>query len=158
MVSWGGEMSGSSSEPRTDRRTFLSRRDLFDQMIWWSDLISWILFHYIIIQFFMHERLDHESHLFIWDDSYRRFFINLLISRRVVLRSFNRDDFFHIYWFSKLSRDQWARRWVCDSDEIRSKWQRSSKMTWFEEKTSRDERRSRFSERSRWIKKWVISR
>ncbi len=110
MVSWGGEMSGSSSEPRTDRRTFLSRRDLFDQMIWWSDLISWILFHYIIIQFFMHERLDHESHLFIWDDSYRRFFINLLISRRVVLRSFNRDDFFHIYWFSRSSRDQWVRR------------------------------------------------
>jgi hypothetical protein len=45
-----------------------------------------------------------------------------------------RDDFFHIYWFSKSSRDQWARRWVCDFDEIRSKWQRNSKMTWSEEK------------------------
>jgi hypothetical protein len=46
----------------------------------------------------------------------------------------SRDDFFHIYWFSKSSRNQWARKWVCDSDEIRSKWQQSSKMIWSEEK------------------------
>jgi hypothetical protein len=45
----------------------------------------------------------------------------------------SRDDFFHIYWFSKSSKDQWARRWICDSDEIRSKWQRSSKTAWSEE-------------------------
>jgi hypothetical protein len=103
-------------------------------MIWSSDLINWILSHYIIIAFFMHERLDFGPHLLIWDDSYRRFFINMLISRRVVLRSFNRDDFFHIYWFSGSSRSQRARRWVCGPDKIRSKWQRSSKMTWSEEK------------------------
>jgi hypothetical protein len=136
MISWDDEMNWWDSESRTNRRIFLSRRDLFDQMIWSSDLISWILSHYIIIQFFMHERLDHESHLLIWDDSYCRFFINLLISRRVVLRSLNRDDFFHIYWFSKSSRSQRARKWVCDSDEIKSKWQRSSKTSWSEVKVS----------------------
>jgi hypothetical protein len=46
----------------------------------------------------------------------------------------SRDNFFYTYWFSKSSRDQWARRWVCDFDEIRSKWHRDSKMTWSEEK------------------------
>jgi hypothetical protein len=46
----------------------------------------------------------------------------------------SRDDFFHIYWFSRSSRSQRARRWICDSDEIRSKWQRSSKTSWSEEK------------------------
>jgi hypothetical protein len=45
----------------------------------------------------------------------------------------SRNDFFHIYWFSRSSRDQWARRWVCDSDEIKSKWQQSSKTAWSEE-------------------------
>jgi hypothetical protein len=111
-----------------------NRKRLKNQIIWSFDLINWILFHYIIIAFFMHERFDFESHLFIWDDSYRRFFIHMLIARRVVLRSFNRDDFFHIYWFSKSSRSQKARKWVCNSDEIRLKWQRSSKMTWLKEK------------------------
>jgi hypothetical protein len=43
-----------------------------DDLIIWS--INWFLFHYIIIWFFMHERFDFESHLFIWDDSYRSFF------------------------------------------------------------------------------------
>jgi hypothetical protein len=99
MISWKDEMSWWDNESRTNRRTFLSKRNLFDQMIWSSDLINWILFHYIIIQFFMHKRFDHESHLFIWDDSYRRFFINLLISRRVVLRLFNRNDLFKSRWF-----------------------------------------------------------
>ncbi len=39
----------------------------------------------------------------------------------------SRNDFFHIYWFSRSSKDQWARKWVCDFDEIRLKWQWSSK-------------------------------
>jgi hypothetical protein len=99
MISWNHEMNWWDSESKTNRRIFLSKRNLFDQMISSFDLINWILSHYIIIQFFMHERLDHESHLLIWDDSYRRFFINLLISHRVVLRSFNRDDLFKSRWF-----------------------------------------------------------
>ncbi len=47
----------------------------------------------------------------------------------------SRDDFFHIYWYSRSSRSQRTRRLVCDSDEIRSKWQRSSKTSWSEEKS-----------------------
>ncbi len=101
-------------------------------MIIW--LISWFLLHHIIIWFFMHERFDFESHLLIWNDWYRRFFINLLISHRVVLQSFNRNDFFQIYWFSRSLRDQWVRKWICDFDEIKSKWQRKTKMIWSNEK------------------------
>jgi hypothetical protein len=56
--------------------------------------------------------------------------------------------------FSKLSRDQWIRRWICDSDEIRSKWQRRTKMSWSEEKNLRDKRRSRSSDEPRWIRRW----
>ncbi len=82
----------------------------------------------------MHERFEFESHLLIWDDSYRRFFINLLISYRVVLQSFNRDDFFQIYWFSRSSKDQWVRKWIWDFDEIKSKWQRKTNIAWSEEK------------------------
>jgi hypothetical protein len=99
MIIWHDEMNWWNSESKTIRRIFLSKRDLFDQMIWSFDLINWILSHYIIIQFFMHERFDHESHLLIWDNSHRRFFINLLISRRVVLRWFNRNDIFKSRWF-----------------------------------------------------------
>jgi hypothetical protein len=140
MISWDDKMSWWDSESRTSRRIFLSKRDLFDQMIWLSDLISWFLFHHIIIQFFMHERFDFESHLLIWDDSYRQFLhqsVDFESSRfydHSVEMIYSRwDDFFHIYWFSRSSRDQWARRSVFDSDEIRSKWQQSSKTAWSEE-------------------------
>jgi hypothetical protein len=110
MISWNDEMSWWNSESRTIRKINLFEKRLINQMIWSFDLINRILSHYIIIVFFMHERFDFESHLLIWNDSYRRFFINMLTSRRVVLRSFNRDDFFHIYWFSRSSKDQSIRR------------------------------------------------
>jgi hypothetical protein len=83
-------MSWWSSESRTSRRIFLSKRNLFDQMIWSFDLISWFLFHYIIIQFFMHERFDHELHLLIWDDSNRQIFhqyVDLESSRFTIIQS-----------------------------------------------------------------------
>ncbi len=126
--SWGDKVEQSLRGwlvfPEKDKKS--------DDLIIWS--ISWFLSHHIIIWFFMHERFDFESHFLIWDDSYRRFFINLLTSHRIVLQSFNRDDFFQIYWFSKSSRNQWVRKWICDSDEIKSKWQRRTKMTWSKEK------------------------
>jgi hypothetical protein len=90
MISWDDEMRWWNSEPRTSRRTFLSRRNLFDQMIWSSDLIDWFLFHHIIIQFFMHERLDLESHFLIWDDSYRQFlhqYVDFESSRSTIIQS-----------------------------------------------------------------------
>jgi hypothetical protein len=131
IISWDDEMNWWDNESRTTRRTFLSKKNLFDQMIWSSDLIDWILSHYIIIQFFMHERFDHESHLLIWDDSYRRFFINLLISRRVVLRSFNRNDLFRSRWFlsyllifeivEKLMSTKMSMRFWWDQIEVTTK-------------------------------------
>ncbi len=129
---WWNELMKKRIEKRFERLIFLEKINKSDDLIIW--FINWILFHYIIIWLFMHERFDFESHLLIWDDSYRQFFINLLTSHRVVLRSFNRDDFLHIYWFSRSSRDQWIRRWICDLNEIRSKWQRKTKIAWSEEK------------------------
>ncbi len=129
---WWDELMRERIEKRFEKLVFSRKINKSDDLIIW--FVNWILSHYIIIWFFMHERFDFESHLLIWDDSYRRFFINLLISHRVVLQSFNRDDFFQIYWFSRLSRDQWVRRWICDSDKIKSKWQRRTKMSWSKEK------------------------
>jgi hypothetical protein len=90
MIIWDGEMSWWGSGPRTGRRTFLSGRDLFDQVIWSPDLISWFLSHHIIIQFFMHERSDSEPHLLIWDDVYRQFlhqFVDFGSSRSTIIQS-----------------------------------------------------------------------
>jgi hypothetical protein len=90
MISWDDEMNWWDSESRTSRRTFLSRRNLFDQIIWSSDLINWFLSHHIIIQFFMHERFDFESHLLIWDDSYRQFLhqsVDFESSRSTIIQS-----------------------------------------------------------------------
>jgi hypothetical protein len=158
MISWDDEMNWWDSESRADRRTFLSRRNLFDQMIWSSDLISWILSHYIIIQFFMHERSDHESHLLIWDDSYRQFlhqyvefesslstiiqsrwFLSYLLIFEIVERSKSTKMSMPFWW------DQIAVTTELEDDLIRRK-------------NLRDEQRSRFSEGSRWIMRWEISR
>jgi hypothetical protein len=90
MIIWDDKMSWWDNESRTNRRTFFSKKNLFDQMIWLSDLINWFLFHHIIIQFFMHERLDFESHLLIWDDSYRQFlhqFVDFESSRFTIIQS-----------------------------------------------------------------------
>jgi hypothetical protein len=131
MMRWVNEIA---NRERPERLVFSRKTKRSDDLIIWS--INWLLSHHIIIWFFMHERFDFESHLFISNDSYRSFFINIVISHRVVLRSFNRDDFFHIYWFSRSSKDQWIRKWIYDFDEIRSKWQRETKIAWSEEKIS----------------------
>ncbi len=110
----------------------------------------------------MYERFDFESHLFIWDDSYRWFFINLLTSRRVVLRSFNRDDLFKSRWFlSYLLIFEIVERSMSTKMNMRSWWDQIAVTTKLEDdlirrKNLRDERRSRFSKESRWIMKWRL--
>jgi hypothetical protein len=121
-------------------------------------LINWVLFHYIIIAFFMHERFDSNR-------------ICLFETIRIV-------DFSSIYWLRVESFydhsvemtfftfiDFRNRREINefgnqkhDIDEMITKWQRNSKITWSKEKIFRDEQESRFSEKSRWIKKWRISK
>jgi hypothetical protein len=159
MISWDDEMNWWDSESRANRRTFLSKRNLFDQMIWSSDLISWILSHYIIIQFFMHERLDHESHLLIWDDSYRQFlhqYIEFESSLSTIIQS---RWFIQVEMISFISTDFRDRREM----SMRYWWDQIAVTTEFEDdlirrENLRDERRSRFSEGSRWIMRWEISR
>jgi hypothetical protein len=84
----------------------------------------------------MQKRFDFESHLFILDDLYRSFFINMLISHRVIVRSFNRDDLFIFIDFRDRREINEFENEKRDSDEIRSRWQRDSKMTWSEETIS----------------------
>jgi hypothetical protein len=110
-------------------------------MIWSSDLINW----YFVSS-------HHHSILHAWTIRsriafayLRRFVSSISLSicwfriesfydHSIEMIYLSRDDFFHIYWFSRSSRSQRARRWICDFDEIRSKWNRSSKTSWSEEK------------------------
>ncbi len=131
MVRWIG---GVADRERAEELSF--REGIF--LIRWSDHLIWSTEFYLTTSPFnsscMNGPITDRICLF---ETIRivNFFINMLNSDQVFLRSFSRDDFFHIYWFSESPRDQRARRWVCDSDEIRSQWQQNSKMTWSEEKT-----------------------
>jgi hypothetical protein len=92
------------------------------------------------------------------------FFINMFISNRVVLRSFNRDDLFKSRWFlsyllifeivEKSKSSKMSMRFWWDQIEVRTKFEDIL----IRRKESRDDRRSRFSEESRWIMRWGISR
>jgi hypothetical protein len=131
---------------------FSKKNKKSDNLIIWS--INWFLFHHIIVWFFMHERFDFESHLFIWDDSCRSFFINVLISHRVVLRLFNRDDFLSDLLIFKI-----VERLMSSKMNVRFWWNQIEVTTKNENdlikrKNLRDKRRSWFSNESRWIKKW----
>jgi hypothetical protein len=117
MIIWDDEMSWWDSGPRTGQRTFLSRRDLFDQMIWSSDLINWFLSHHIIIQFFMHEQFDFESHLLIWDDSYRQFLhqsVDFESSRSTIIQS---RWFIQVEMISFISIDFRSRREINEHED-----------------------------------------
>jgi hypothetical protein len=164
MINWDHEMSWWDNESRTIRRTFLSKRNLFDKMIWSFDLINWILFHYIIIQFFMHERFDHESHLLIWDDSNRQIlhqYVDFESSRFTIIQS---RWFIQVEMIFFIFTDFRDRREVNEhendyailmrSDRSDNKARRQPD----QKKRSRDDRRSRFSEDCRWIMKWKISK
>jgi hypothetical protein len=164
MINWNDEMSWWNNESRTSRRTLLSKRNLFDQMIWSSDLINWILSHYIIIQFFMHKRFDHESHLLIWDDSNRQIlhqYVDLKSSRFTIIQS---RWFIQVEMISFIFIDFRNRRKIMSTKmNMQSWWDQIEMITKLEDdlirrKNSRDERRSRFSERSRWIMRWEISK
>jgi hypothetical protein len=160
MMRWVDEVA---NRERLERLIFSKKIKRSDDLIIWSDQLIFVSSH-------------HHSILHAWTTrsrvafAYLRRFVSSISSSICWLRieSFydhsiemiysSRDDFFHIYWFSRSSRSQRARKWICDSDEIKSKWQRSSKTAWSEEKESRDDRRSRFSEESRWIMRWRISK
>jgi hypothetical protein len=127
-----------ANRERTEELFF--RKEIF--LIRWFDYLIWSADFYLITSSFNSSCMnDSTSNRICLFETIRivNFFINLLTSNRVVLRSFNRDDLFKSRWFfsylliSRSSKDQWARRWVCDSDEIRSKWQQNSKTSWSEE-------------------------
>jgi hypothetical protein len=135
MMRWVDEIA---NREQLERLIFSKKIKRSDDLIIWSDQLIFVSLH-------------HHSILHAWTIrlrialAYLRRFVSSISSSICWLRieSFydysiemiysSRDDFFHIYWFSRSSKDQWARRWVCDFDEIRSKWQQSSKTAWSEE-------------------------
>jgi hypothetical protein len=130
-----------TNRERLERLVFSRKTNKSDDLIIWFNQLNFISLHHHCILHAWTIRLRIAS-------AYLRRFVSSISSSICWLRieSFydhfvemiysSRNDFFHIYWFSRSSRNQWARRWICDSDEIRSKWKRSSKTTWSEVKTS----------------------
>jgi hypothetical protein len=137
MMKWVDE---EANRERFEKLVFSKKIKRSDDLIIWFDQLIFVSSH-------------HHSILHAWTirsriaSAYLRRFV-LSISSSICwfrIESFydhsvemiysSRNDFFHIYWFSRSSRSQRARKWVCDLDEIRSKWQRSSKTSWSKEKS-----------------------
>jgi hypothetical protein len=135
MMRWVDEIA---NRERAEELVF--REEIF--LIRWFDHLIWSVDFYLITSSFNSSCMNDSTSNRI---CHLRRFVSSISSSICWLRieSFydhsvemiysSRDDFFHIYWFSRSSRNQWARRWVCDSDDIRSKWQQSSKTAWSEE-------------------------
>jgi hypothetical protein len=137
MMRWVDEIA---NRERLERLVFSKKIKRSDDLIIWSDQLIFISSHShsILHAWTIRSRIA---------SAYLRRFVSSIFSSICWFRieSFydhlvemiysSRDDFFYIYWFSRSSRSQRARRWVCDSDEIKSKWQRSSKTSWSEEKS-----------------------
>jgi hypothetical protein len=89
------------------------------------------------------------------NEQYRRLFINLLTSRRVVLRLFNRDNLFKSRWFlSYFLIFEVVEKSMSTKMNMRFWWNQIEVTTKLEDdlirrKNLRDEQRSRFSEESR---------
>jgi hypothetical protein len=136
MMRWVDEIT---NRERLEKLIFSKKIKRSNDLIIWFDQLIFVSSH-------------HHSILHAWTirsriaSAYLRRFVSSIFSSIYWFRieSFydhsvemiytSRNDFFHIYWFSKSSRSQRARKWVCDFDEIKSKWQRSSKTSWSEEK------------------------
>jgi hypothetical protein len=138
MISWDDEMSWWDSGPKSfsfEKESFWSS----DLIIWFDQLNFTSLHHHSILHAWTTRSRIASAYLRRFESSNSSSICWLRIEsfydHSVEMIYSSRDDFFHIYWFSRSSRDQWARRWVCDSDEIRSKWRRSSKTFWSEEKS-----------------------
>jgi hypothetical protein len=92
------------------------------------------------------------------------FFINMLTSNLVVLQSFSRNDLFKSRWFfSYLLIFEIVEESKSSKMSMRFWWNQIEVRTKLEDilirrKKSRDDRRSRFSERFRWIMRGEISR
>jgi hypothetical protein len=135
MMRWVDEIA---NRERPEELVFRERLKKSDDLIIWSDQLIFASSHYhsILHAWTIRSRIAL---------AYLRRFVSSISSSICWLRieSFydhstemiysSRDDFFHIYWFSRSPKDQWAERWICDFDEIRSKWQQSSKTAWSEE-------------------------
>jgi hypothetical protein len=95
MIKWVDEITN-----RERVEEFFFREEIF--LIRWSDHLIWLIeFYFITLSFnssCMNDSITNRICLF---ETIRivNFFINMLISNRVVLRSFSRDDLFESRWF-----------------------------------------------------------
>ncbi len=156
-------VGGVADRERAEELSF--RKGIF--LIRWSDHLIWSTESYLITSSFnsscMNDLITNRICLF---KTIRivKFFINMLISNQVVLRSFNRDDLFKSRWFLSYSRIfEIVERSMSTKMNMRFWWNQIEVTTELEDdlirrKNLRDERRSRFSEKSRWIMKRRISK
>jgi hypothetical protein len=131
----------TNSESKTNWKLFF-REEIF--LIRWFDHLIYVIKFYLITSLFnflyMNNSITNCICLF---KTIRivNFFINMLIFNRVVLQSLSRNDLFKSRWFFsyllifEMSRNQRTWKSICDSDKIRSKWQRSSKTSWSKEQS-----------------------
>jgi hypothetical protein len=137
-MKWVDEIT---NRERFERLIFSRKINKSDDLIIWFDQLNFIsLHHYCILlawtirfriaSVYLRRFVSSISSLICW------FRIESFYDHSVEMIYSSRDDFFHIYWFSKSSRSQWDRKIICDFDEIRLKWKRNSKTTWSEEKIS----------------------
>jgi hypothetical protein len=156
MMRWVDEIA---NRERIEELFF--RKEIF--LIRWFDHLIWSIDFYLITSSFnsscINDSITNRICLF---KTIRivKFFINILISKRVVLRSFNRDDLFKSKWFlSYLLIFEIVEKSKNSKMSMRSWWDQIEVTTELEDilikrMKSRDDRRSRFSEKSRWVMNW----
>jgi hypothetical protein len=153
MMRWVDEIA---NRKRLEELVF--RKEIF--LIRWSDHLIWSIEFYFITSLFnsscMNVSITNRICLFK-TILIVNFFINMLISNRVVLRSFSRNDLFNSRWFfsyllifeivEKSKSSKMSMRFWWDQIEVTTKLEDIL----IRKKEFRDDRRSRFSEESRWI-------
>jgi hypothetical protein len=157
-------MSWWDNESRTIREINLFEKDQkikwFNHLIWSTDIcLITSLFNSSCINDSITSRICLFETIRIVN-----FFINMLTSNRVVLRSFNRDDLFKSRWFfsyllifeivEKSKSSKMSMRFWWDQIEVTTKLENIL----IKRKESHDDRRSRFFEESRWIMRWEINK
>jgi hypothetical protein len=137
MMKWVDEITN-----RERLEELLFRKRIF--LIKWSDHLIWSIEFYLITSSFnsscMNKSITNRICLFemIW---IVKFFINMLTSNQVVLRSFSRDDLFKSRWFlSYLLIFEIVERSMSTKMSIRFWWDqievtKSSKTSWSKEKS-----------------------
>jgi hypothetical protein len=156
MMRWVNEIT---NRERAEKLFF--REEIF--LIRWFNYLIWSIEFYLITSSLNSSCMnDSTSNRICLFETIRivNFFINMLISNRVVLRSFRRDDLFKSRWFfSYLLIFEIVERSMSTKMSMRFWWNQIEVTTMLEDdlikrKNLHEKWESRFSKKSRWIMRW----